>query len=308
MLFPHGLIFHHFHNGEHPPGQGSITASFFREILEYVGIETLVSAEDWMGRALTGSLSDTDICITFDDNLRCQYDIALPVLRDLGLTAFWFVYTSPLEGIVEKLELYRYFRSIQFHTPEDFYAAFYQAAEESGMAERIDKTLRRVSLSSYLSDKPFYSLADRKFRYVRNEVLATEEYDNVMDQMINATAFDRTAMSSRLWMDDLCLQNLREDGHVIGLHSHRHHTGLAEAGRSRQQKEYSDNYRMLMSILEQPPLTASYPFGEYNDDTLSIMKSLGITLGFRADMAGPAASVLEFPRENHATIMMRMPS
>ncbi len=44
-------------------------------------------------RASEGSLGDNDLCWTpGHDGLRCQFDIAFPVLRDSGITAFWFVY------------------------------------------------------------------------------------------------------------------------------------------------------------------------------------------------------------------------
>ena len=39
-------------------------------------------------------LRHNDIVLTFDDGLRCQYDIALPILNKHGIGAFWFVYSS----------------------------------------------------------------------------------------------------------------------------------------------------------------------------------------------------------------------
>ena len=306
MRFPHGLLFHHFHDAVHPEGQGSITADTFFDILKYIGLENIVSAEEWMRHAFNGSLSNNDICITFDDNLRCQYDIAAPVLRELGLTAFWFVYTSPLDGIVEKLELYRYFRSNNFPATEDFYEAFYAAVMETNFADQIDRGLLDVDVSDYLGDKPFYSLADRKFRYIRNRILKPEEYDSIMDRMIDAAGLDRSLVYRQLWMDEQCLRSLYDQGHLIGLHSHSHHTGLASKDINQQKVEYSANFDALRTVLKEAPITASYPFGEYNEDTLSVMNALGVRLGFRADMDGPAPSNLEFPRENHATIMMRM--
>ena len=42
---------------------------------------------------------DRNFRVTFDDNLKCQYDIALPILDKYSLKAFWFIYTSPLDGV-----------------------------------------------------------------------------------------------------------------------------------------------------------------------------------------------------------------
>ena len=34
---------------------------------------------------------DTDICLSFDDGLKCQFDIAFPVLKELGIKIFLFI-------------------------------------------------------------------------------------------------------------------------------------------------------------------------------------------------------------------------
>ena len=111
---PHGLMFHYFHNDIHPVGQGSINAETFKLIINSVGKRyNVLSADDFYHRFTSGKLKDYDVCITFDDNLRCQFDIALPVLKEFNLKAFWFIYTSPLNGTFEKLELYRYYQIYQ---------------------------------------------------------------------------------------------------------------------------------------------------------------------------------------------------
>ncbi len=47
----------------------------------------------------------------------------------------------------------------------------------------------------------------------------------------------------------------------------------------------------------------SHPSGNYNDDTLKILKKLGIKCGFRSSLVPPyIKSSLEIPREDHANI------
>ena len=129
---PHLLMFHHFHNDIHPVGQGSINAETFKLILNSVGKKyNLLSADIFYNRYISGKLNDYDVCITFDDNLRCQFDIALPVLKEFNLKAFCFIYTSLYTGSFEKLEIYRYFRSTRFNGFEDFYKAFFNELQFS---------------------------------------------------------------------------------------------------------------------------------------------------------------------------------
>ena len=50
----------------------------------------------------------------------------------------------------------------------------------------------------------------------------------------------------------------------------------------------------------------SHPCNSYNDDTLAILRDLGIVLGFRANLADDTNSLLELPRQDHATILADM--
>ena len=90
---PHGVMFHHFFDARHPAGQGAISAGQLADLIAFLGRDRILPAAEWQRQAEAGTLAPDALCLTFDDNLRCQYDVALPVLRDEGLTAFWFVCT-----------------------------------------------------------------------------------------------------------------------------------------------------------------------------------------------------------------------
>src|SRR5262245_41086900 len=127
----HGIMFHHFHDGQHPRGQGSISAEQLDQLIRIVGRHRILPAREWLLRARAATLGDDDLCLTFDDTLRCQYDVALPVLSQHGITAFFFIYTSVLDGELERLEIYRRFRTVCFPSVDDFYDAFFAALDGS---------------------------------------------------------------------------------------------------------------------------------------------------------------------------------
>lgn len=112
---------HHFYDENHCRGQGAISSQQFADIIDFLGRDRILPATEWMGRYKKKVLRDDELCITFDDVLLCQYDIALPVLEDYSLTAFWFVYSSILADGIEMLEMYRKFRTMCFEDVEDFY-------------------------------------------------------------------------------------------------------------------------------------------------------------------------------------------
>jgi peptidoglycan/xylan/chitin deacetylase (PgdA/CDA1 family) len=302
----HGVMFHHFHGDDHRPGQGSISADELRGIIGSIGRGRILPAHEFLDRAIGGKLHPHHVCLTFDDNLMCQYDLAVPVLEEFGLTAFWFVYTSVMQGNIERLEIYRHFRMTQFDTVDDFYAAFFVRVHESAFGGVTEKCLMRFEPRTYLAAFPFYSDADRRFRYVRDDVLGPQAYAQVMDDMMRSAGYDVREIAKSLWMGNAEVRSLHEAGHVIGLHSHTHPTRLERLTEDEQRYEYKSNHAHLTSLLGEPPVAVSHPCNSYNQTSLRILRSLGVKLGFRANMAIGFDSELEMPREDHATLLRRV--
>lgn len=303
---PLGVMFHHFRGAGHPAGQGDLSGEELAAMIEFLGPRRILPAEEWLGRALEGALDVDDLCLTFDDNLRCQYDVALPVLRAYGLTAFWFVATATLTGAGNPVEIDRAFRTRCFDAPDDFYHAFFRMLSESELAEPAREALDHFDPSAYLSDFPFYSEPDRRFRFVRDEVLGPRNYRRLMDRLITSSGQTRERLAGNLWMNRDCLRHLHEDGHVIGLHSHTHPTRLERLSPSQQHAEYAENQQMLRSVLGRAPQVAAHPCNSYSEETLHVLRGLGVALAFRANTALSEFSELEYPREDHANILREM--
>ncbi|MBT2282005.1 hypothetical protein J7E78_00325 [Paenibacillus polymyxa] len=180
----HGIMFHHFHNDRHIKGQGSISNEQLEKMIEYIGRKNILSADEWYERAVNNKLKETDLCITLDDGLKCQFDVAYPVFKYYGITAFWFVYSSPFQGELEWLEVYRYFRFSNFEDIDDFYNEFFSYLKLTDYKHEILKEMENFIPSQHLSDFPFYTDNDRTFRYIRDEVLGPERYHHVMKLML----------------------------------------------------------------------------------------------------------------------------
>jgi len=299
-------MFHHFHDHRHPAGQGSLSADDLAAIIRFLDPGRILPAREWLRRAVAGVLCNHDLCLTFDDNLRCQYDVALPVLRDFGLTTFWFAPTSAMEGELERLELYGRFRVKCFDEIDDFYEVFFRTLATSNHAGLAEQALREFHPSTYLAEFPFYSEADRRFRYVRDEVLGPLRYQHIMDALIGSMGIELEALAQELWMEPEHIRRLHDDGHVIGLHTHTHPTRLARLPQEEQLREYRDNYMCLLTLLGQRPSVVAHPCNSYNQDTLTVLRRLGIRVGYRANMALREHSELEYPREDQANVLREM--
>ena len=304
----HGIMFHHFHDGnKHIVSQGSISSEEFSRLLDYYG-ETynIISADEFLMRSEANTLQSADVCLTFDDGLRCQYDIALPVMKERGLTAFWFIYSSPLDGVKERIEIYRHFRFSMFSDIDSFYEAFFFLVNER--FPETTKQLENFIPSEYIKECPFYTDNDRKFRYIRDVLLGEQKYYSLMDSMLIKFDYDIEKSANQLWLSKENIVDLHRNKHVIGLHSYSHPTVLANNDYSEQYFEYKKNKDQLESIIKSEIKSVSYPCNSYNDITLECMSDLGIKIGFRADMTEVCIGDkrLEYPREDHSTIIRKM--
>lgn len=296
---PYGIMFHHFHGGVHLAGQGSLSAQQFESILLDIGIDKILSARDWTQKYLSGTLAPFETCITFDDSLLCQFEIAGPVLDKYQIKAFWFTYTKVVQGDREKLEVYRKFRNVFFENFDQFYCEFKIKLWSSKFGKLAKDSLVGFEPSEYLKIYSFYSNNEREFRYFRDEVLGVAAYEEIMDSMIESRVTDIKGFCQELWMGAAHLKELHDDGHVIGLHSHSHPTNIASLSKAQQLAEYSVNQKIIFDIVGEKPWSVAHPVGSYSLDTLDILNELGVKIGFRDNDALLNPSNLEISRIDH---------
>ncbi len=304
MKTAHGIMFHHFHGKGHFMSPGSLSSEQMDALLDaYAKDYDLISAQEWFEKAVSNKLSSKDVCVTFDDALLSQYEIAAPVLESRKLTAFWFVYTSVVEGGIEPLEIHRKFRATSFQNINQFYSDFFNHVETSQYSEQVQKALLKFDPSTYLNQFPFYSMEDRKFRFIRDIGLEHQEYSDIMDLMIRDKGLTHQGLAKDLWLKENHIKNLFKQGHVFGLHSHSHPLNLKDLSFDEQKKEYIQNMSSLKSITGNKIEVMSHPSNSYNYSTLDILKDLGVKIGFCSNTKGVQTNAFEFPREDHSNIV-----
>tara|TARA_X000000950_G_scaffold253549_1_gene316657 strand:+ start:57 stop:983 length:927 start_codon:yes stop_codon:yes gene_type:complete len=301
-------MFHHFHGILHPKTQGSINSIQFEEIINYVSREyNILGAQEYIKKISNNTILKKDICLSFDDALLSQYDIALPVLKKKNIKAFFFIYSAPIAGEKSYLEPFRYFRNIAFSNINEFYDIFFNKTSKlKSKKYQIEK--KKFKEEKYLTDFPFYSFKDKWFRYLRDQFLSPDEYENIMIKIIEQKGYILNDIIKKLWMSEIELMNLKKLGHTLGLHSYNHPTTMHKLNEKSQHKEFSMNLKHLESILGKGTIESmSHPCGNYNQTTLSVLNNLGIKVGFLSNMSNhKVKSWLEIPREDHSNILIKM--
>jgi len=267
---------------------------------------SILNASQYKERFEKHALKETDICLSFDDALKCQYDIAVPIMERLGIEAFFFVYSSAFSNDPAPMEIFRYFRTTTYVAIDEFYEDFFKVVEQRGVKEFSSQYSKYQALD-YLSAFLFYTENDKWFRYLRDQHLGIDQYYQIMGDLMLAKDFDINLAKQNLWMSEKDLLDTESKGHVIGLHSFTHPTQMSKLSKSEQKSEYQRNYEHLSSLIGKPINVMSHPCGDYNDNTLSILTEMNIELGFRANMSTKEIrSPLEIPREDQANVFKEM--
>jgi len=313
--FYHGIMFHHFHDDKvHTKSQGSISEDQFIELINFIGRNNIIDAEEFLDKMKKDKLLNNHVCITFDDGIKSQIDIALPVLENFKIKCFFFVYSSMFMREPDKLEIYRYFRTNYFSSIDEFYEFFFDKIHEDLMRFFMNN---KKLIESWTVKFPHYSLGDIKFRLVRDNLLQKEEYDEIMMQMIKEKNFPVDKYQSILFFSKEDIIKLNTLGHTIGLHSHTHPTNIKNFSYDNQELEYKKCKKIISNILTKPQSfikSMSHPCGSYNKDTLDILKKLEIEIGFKQimliekdkGMKKINNSIFEIARQDHTEIIKRM--
>ena len=310
--FFHGVVFHHFHdNLIHPKGQGTISQKEFVDIINFIGRKNIIDANIFFEKFKNKELKENEVCLTFDDAVKSQIDIALPVLEQMKIKGFFFIYSSIFEGKPDNLELFRCFRLNFFENVNDFYKDFYRHLDFD-IEEFFEKNHQRIQTKK--KNSPFYTIEDIKFREIRDNYLDKKKYENIIFLMMREKNFNQTEFEKKIFFNIDDLKKIDSLGHLIGLHSHNHPTLFEKLNYNEQKIEYEKCLLILSNILNKSKSDIKFmahPCGNYNGDTLTILRKLGIELGFRNTMTIDSkmklnkinSSPFEIARENHSNIL-----
>ena len=272
-------MFHHFHGKKFKKSPGSINQIQFKRIIHFIKKNyNLLNAEQFIYKASKKNLHSRDVCLTFDDNLRCQFDIALPVLKKEKLSAFFFIYTSTFDQKFNLMEVTRDFINSKFRNFDEFFNFFEKIFFKKYSKEFF--LFKKKFNRDYLVDYSFYSLKERKYRFIRDRILNIKKFENLLLFMMEKKKYKAHIISKKLFMNENQLRKLIKNKNHIGLHSHYHYPNLELVTPKNQIKDYKKNYQMIKKKFGVTPVSASYPFGRYNSIILDTLKKLKIKVAF----------------------------
>jgi peptidoglycan/xylan/chitin deacetylase (PgdA/CDA1 family) len=201
--------------------------------------------------------------ITFDDGYRDNFDLALPVLREFGATAAFFIPTSYIQS--PRLPWWDHIAYVIKQTRREEFTLEYPTHK------LID--LRRTSRpNAVLEVLTYYKCArDVKERDFLEHLGESAEVD-----------VDAKGLARDLFMSWDQIRMMNAEGMSIGSHTHKHEI-LSKLSESDQRAELVVSKQILEDELGRPVKTIAYPVGTpgtFNAVTKRLAQVAGYRIGF----------------------------
>lgn len=265
MLSPAGpkaklstLIFHRVHAHADPLFPGEVTAEQFNDMCQWLKKWcNVLPLDEALDRMAAGTLPARACAITFDDGYADNHEVALPILKQHGLAATFFVATGFInggrmwnDGVIEAV------RRTQLPT-----LALAEVIE--GLNEVLpvgDWDQKRAAIYRILAHIKYRPLPQR-------------------DAAVAALArYCAVSLPDDLMMTSLQVRSLYQAGMQIGAHTVSHPI-LAKLDVEGMRSEIAIGKQQLEAMIQAPVTLFAYPNGkpdeDYNAASVELVKSLG---------------------------------
>ena len=203
-----------------------------------------VSRDDLLG-AVAGerALPERSCVVTFDDGLRCQAELAVPVLDGLGIPAIFFVPGKPLaEG-----------RALSVHKTH----ALRERLDDAELMERLDVSADAIDPAVAEAHYRYDTPEAARVKYLLNMALKPAERDAAVDALFAAEIPDEAEFCRELYMGREDVAALRGS---IGAHSYGHEP-LTMLSPGELDRDLARLTALLEDVASEPIRTFSYPHG-----------------------------------------------
>lgn len=222
------------------------------------------------------SFNENDCWLTFDDGYIDHYEIVVPILNKYGIKASFFppVRSTLQETLLDVNKIQLILGKIE---------------NPKSLLEEIKKIYEEINNDKSLSFENFFKNIDTSNRYDNPEIvlikrLLQKELPKEIREKICLRLFTKyvsdnvSKVAKEFYMSLSQVMELKNQGHEIGLHGYNH-DWYGKLSIDQQHEEILETLKFWRKnhILDKD-FTMCYPYGDYNLDTLKILKKLNCNM------------------------------
>lgn len=250
-------INHHYIRGNYNlpyPGINGISPDQFRNKLLMLSKHGTFVSGTQIAKAIDGNtdLPARSLIITFDDGLKEQYEIALPILNELNIPALFFINTINTEGIVSSVHKIHLLRS--YVSPGDFSDELFSFIRTEAL-DGIDlDAAKAMGVSHYIYDDEVTA----SIKYILNFMLPVVSLDKFINNLF-PKYFNEETVALELYMSPEQISHLADLGY-LGSHGHEH-LPLGQLPDESASFQIQRSQEIIKNVTGKDAVAFSYPYG-----------------------------------------------
>jgi peptidoglycan/xylan/chitin deacetylase (PgdA/CDA1 family) len=274
------LLYHRVGGTDPDPHRLNVPTDAFATQMEWLSRTcAVVSIGEMVEGARRGSLPSRAVAVTFDDGYLDTLVVAAPILERFKLPATCFVTTAGLDG------------------PHEFWWDKLAAAllGDGDVPPSIDTRLTEGPVSMPTTTRGLRLFAHNRIYHALVRATSSER-DRAMAEILRWSPTARLSpLCRRMTADEI--RTLARGAFDIGAHTATHPL-LPLLSSDGQAAEISASRGELERVVGRPVTSVAYPFGGFDETTLSATREAGIGLGFTCGQRSldGSARLLALPR------------
>jgi peptidoglycan/xylan/chitin deacetylase (PgdA/CDA1 family) len=210
--------------------------------------------------------------LSFDDGLIDHYTEVFPILKELKIAGTFFPITMTLEKKIPAThKMHVLLSKISTQKMVDTYEEFIIKEFPSLIEKYHIPRDRKLKASRVFDDILTANLKEII------TILPPDVKIKFIDKCFEKYSLNENQIYQDFFMDEGQIKKMKESGMIIGAHTHTH-TSLKIMNLEEQEKEIKKSKEILEEIICEPIELFSYPFGDFNDDTLKIITKNNFSL------------------------------
>jgi len=271
------------------PGIHGLTAEEFlsqilwlRDHFQLIGLPELVAAVNGM------KLPSKACILTFDDGLRCHYDVVMPLMEKYEFLAVFFIASMPLEN--KRATNVHKNQFVRANVPiEKIYNLALREAHQLGL--ELDTITKEQVRRHYRYDR----LDIARIKYLLNYLLPEKTSRRIIDHFFYRLVHDETAFCNEWYISEKQIRDLHQRFGCIGSHAHSHEP-LAVLEDIDADMEITTSKCYLETVTGLHVNALSYPLG----NPMAVSRR-------EADMAAMAGYQFAFTMEREVNLTLEHP-
>lgn len=274
---------------KYPNIKGMLTRNFEKQIKHIKKNNRIISIEEYAEE----HLGKTTI-LTFEDGFKDHHQNALPILKKLGVPGTIYPITKPIQekNVLNTHKIH--FLLAKLGTKKLSNAYNKELQKYPKLEKEYSTKTKPNEILNYRWDTP--ATANLKYKLT---TLPEKQKNEILTNLFKKNIGNEQKFSEELYLNLEEIKELNENKITTGCHT-KTHPLLTKLSQEQQEQEITQSKEWLEKNTHKKITSFSYPYGNYNQETIKILRKNGFRTGIttRNNINTEKTSLFELNRKD----------